>query len=283
MPVRGKADHNMSDLDVKPIVYRSKTKNRGVFVARVLELFGDAIRKAEKIFVKPNLVSYEPYPTTTHPDVLDVLLESLSGRDVLVGDAPAIDAGDSRRVIEAHPLKKVCDKHGVLFIDLYEKGMVTVKTERGFKLTLSKIPSQCDFVISLPVLKAHRVCDMTGALKNQFGYLDGRERRRMHTGLKDIHRSIAELNAIAKPNLSIMDAVQTLVNGQELRHRGREKPLGYMIAGADPVSVDCLALSLLRSIEPGLAGRKPEDILYIKYAIDYGVGSKDFEVEEIHC
>ncbi len=70
----------------------------------------------------------------------------------------------------------------------------------------------------------------------------------MHLGFKDIDRGIAEINAVAKPDLFIVDAVQTLIDAQELRHGGKLKDLGYMLGGTDPVSLDSFGFRLFRGL-----------------------------------
>ena len=62
------------------------------FVSRALDQFSDEIASATSIFIKPNLVSKEPYPTTTDPQLLDTVLEFLSDHALMVGDGPAFDA-----------------------------------------------------------------------------------------------------------------------------------------------------------------------------------------------
>jgi uncharacterized protein (DUF362 family) len=49
-------------------------------VARALDIFSDKIASATSIFIKPNLVSKEPYPTTTDPQLLDTILIPLRPR-----------------------------------------------------------------------------------------------------------------------------------------------------------------------------------------------------------
>jgi hypothetical protein len=61
-------------------------------VARALDQFSDKIASATSFFIKPNLVSKEPYPTITDPQLLDTVLESLSDHTQMVGDGPAFDA-----------------------------------------------------------------------------------------------------------------------------------------------------------------------------------------------
>ena len=263
-----------------PCVYLKKTKNRKRFVKRVFEKteIRKEIGEAKKILLKPNIVSFEPYPTTTHPDLLRVCLEILLGfkKEVLVADGPAHDAGDSEKIIREHPLKKVCDKLGVQLIDLNHQPFKKVRT-KSFDLEISAIPFKYDYIISLPVLKSHGECGITGALKNQYGLLSPRDKLKLH-GM-NIHQAIAELNLAVRPNFWIIDAIQTLIETNEVRHGGKLKGLGFMLAGKDPVSLDIEGLNLLKKVDLDLKNKNPEDILHLKYAIDLGVGESEYEIK----
>jgi len=78
------------------------------------------VSSAQTFFVKVNLVSSEPYPTSTHRETLQAVLEFLSGQDVVVGDAPPIDAGSSEEVLRSSSLRQVCDSHRVPLVNLYK-------------------------------------------------------------------------------------------------------------------------------------------------------------------
>ncbi len=47
--------------------------------------------KCERVLIKPNIVSCEPYPTTTDPVLLDIVLSVLNGPNVTVADGPSPD------------------------------------------------------------------------------------------------------------------------------------------------------------------------------------------------
>jgi uncharacterized protein (DUF362 family) len=266
-------------------IYVERTERRREFAAAVLERFSrDLLSKdPKKVLVKPNVVSSEPYPTTTHPEVLSTVLDFL-GRfrcQVIVGDGPAFNAGNAGRVIRDHPLQRTCASHGLELLNLHSGGFSRVKTVQGNRLRVSRIALDCDYLISLPVLKPHLQCLMTGALKNQFGLFPNRDRIFMHFQvLRNLHRSIAEVNTVVRPDLVIMDAVETYRHANEMRHGGQPVRLGYMLAGDDPVALDCQGLKLLGAIEPGLAGKAPEDVEHLAWAIRMGVGSPDYRVEE---
>jgi uncharacterized protein (DUF362 family) len=206
---------------------------------------------------------------------------SRQGKEIIVADGPSIDVGDTKKVIQNHALNAVCTECGIPLIDLTCEEMVMVETGGGFELELSAIALNHNFIVSLPVLKRHFVCGLTGALKNQFGFLSHPERLKLHTH-KDINRAIAELNTIVKPAFYILDAIQTLIGAQEVRHGGRIREVGYILAGEDPVSLDVVGLELLKKVEPRLEGKQPEDIPYIKHAIDLRVGEpKHFRICEL--
>jgi uncharacterized protein (DUF362 family) len=259
-------------------IYIQKTNNRKEFVIKVLKEIEEELKKANKILLKPNIVSHEPYPTTTHPEVLETCLEFILNinKEVLVADGPALDAGNSKKIIAEHHLKKACDKFGIPLIDLNSGQTKKIKTKTS-EFNFSTIPFEYDFIISLPVLKAHEGCGITGALKNQFGLISPRDRIALHiTPWKSIHKAIAEINLTIKPNFWIIDAVQTITGTNEVRHGGKIRELGYMLAGKDPVSLDIEGLKLLQAVDPSLKDKKPEDILHLKYAIEIGVGKKEY-------
>ncbi len=267
------------------LIFLQKTQNRKKFVQEVFtkaEIKKELVR-VKRVLLKPNIVSFEPYPTTTHPEVLEACLEFILNLDkkVLVGDGPAPDAGSSKKIIETHPLREVCTKFGLPLIDLSSGPMKKIKT-RTFELNFSTIPFEVDYIISLPVLKSHGTTGITGALKNQFGLISPKDRIILHVSpWKDIHKAIAEINLIIKSNCWIVDAIQTLIDTNEIRHGGKIRELGYMLAGKDPVALDLEGLKLLQKIDPKLSNKKPEDIPHLKYAINLDVGRPDYLLKEI--
>jgi uncharacterized protein (DUF362 family) len=262
------------------ILYFSQNGNREQFVSKIFEVFTPSLQKVKTVFVKPNIVSYEAYPTTTSPEVLEAVLKRLGGCEIIVGDAPAIDAGRSSKIIRKSPLNEVCSRYGVKLLNLYSEKMKTVKSTRGYKIKVSAMPSECDYVISLPVLKIHGMVGLSGALKNQFGYLSRQDRFLMHCKVKNLNKGIAEVNASIKTNLFIVDAVETMIKAQECRHGGCPAKLNTMIASTDPVSLDLFGLQLLKELEPKFEYKRSQAMKYIEYASKCGLGKKDFTTKE---
>ncbi|MFW9826290.1 MAG: DUF362 domain-containing protein [Candidatus Thorarchaeota archaeon] len=262
------------------IIYYTENPNRKRFVATLLPKF---INKIEgKVLIKVNLVSYNPYPTTTHPEMIEAVYNQIKFKasEIICGDAHSVDV--SAKKVENHPIIEKCHDLGIPFINFYEHNFKKIKTSRKFSLKVSEIPFQQDYIISLPILKDHFILNLTNALKDKFGYLSKSERIKMHAKIKNIDKGIAELNTVLKSDLIICDALKVLVKAQEFRHGGKEKNLGYIFAGTDPVALDYYGYNVLRPISIKLKNiDNPIQIKYIKYALDYEVGSKEHILEEI--
>jgi uncharacterized protein (DUF362 family) len=121
-------------------VYLRQGDDREAFIGKSFQHF-DIRGKAEgkSVLLKPNIVSHEPYPTTTHPDTVETCIKLLQGvaSNVVVADGPAWDAGDSEFILENHPLKASCDKFKVPLLDLHSK-VRKIKT-RSLELEVSQL------------------------------------------------------------------------------------------------------------------------------------------------
>ena len=101
------------------LVYYCETSNRRKFIAKTLEVFKEQLKDTARVFIKPNIVSSEPYPTTTHPEVLDAILSQISSHEMIVGDGLAVDAGRSEKVLRNTPLRAICENHNISLVNIY--------------------------------------------------------------------------------------------------------------------------------------------------------------------
>ncbi len=233
--------------------------------------------------LKPNLVSGEPYPTTTDPELFREVIRLLKNQaDLAGGDAAAADLIRPGQSLKNHPLVKIASEQGIKFFDFYREEMIAARDRSGEQWKFSAIPKTFDLVISLPVLKSHLNVLITGALKNQFGFLDRKERFRAHFQNPSLlHRAIIAINQLAPAQLFLVDFRETLINSNELRHGGTPAKAGWLLAGEDPVALDFFGFSLLKELEPKLAGKKPEEIGYLSRAEPAGLGRTRFELIEL--
>lgn len=129
----------------------------------------------------------------------------------------------------------------------------------GYKLLVCRQPLQVDYLINLPVLKAHCQTRITCALKNMKGCVPDAEKRRFHR--LGLHEPIAYLNKALRPHLTVADGIIGDLTHEE---GGNPVRMGRVIAGRDPVLIDAYVAELL--------GYEVNDIPYIEMAAALGVG-----------
>jgi len=127
---------------------------------------------------------------------------------------------------------------------------------------------RCNVMISVPIFKHHRDAMISGAIKKMMGCIW----RRASYHHVDLHGCIAELGAVMKPTLTIMDAGKILVtNGPD--GPGKLSTINRVLVSLDPVLADAYACRWL-DLEPDSVG-------YLKQAAKLGAGSLDVDKAQI--
>ncbi len=229
------------------------------------------ISRGGRIGIKPNLVVAKPSSSgaTTEPAIVEALIEHLrSGghEDIVILESAWV--GDSTRAaFEVCGYNDISRRTGVPLIDL-KSDSSTRKRAGGIEIEVCNATLDIDFLINVPVLKAHCQTRMTCALKNLKGCIPDREKRRFHT--LRLHRPIAALNRVIETGLVIVDGI---IGDLTYEEGGTPVCMNRIIAGEDPVLVDAYAASLM--------GYSPQDIEYIALAQEMGVGSADLDSADI--
>ena len=144
--------------------------------------------------VKPNLILPRPASdgATTDPRVVDGLLTWLGDR--FSGERVILESSwVGARTEEAFDVcgyRALAERHGVELVDLKADATRTVEVA-GQPIRVCRRALEVDYLIDVPVLKAHCQTRMTCALKNLKGCIPDREKRRFHRD--GLHRSIARL------------------------------------------------------------------------------------------
>jgi uncharacterized protein (DUF362 family) len=224
------------------------------------------------VIVKPNIcVAYRTYEfaATTNPWVVGTLVklcfEAGAGR-VKVMDNPF--NGTQQQAYETSGIKEQVEAAG---------GEMTYML--AYKYTPMDIPNavvlkntsvyddilKADVVINVPVAKQHSSSRLTLGMKNLMGVVW--DRSIMHM---DLGQSIADLNALVRPQLTVIDAVRIMKsNGPTGGSLSYVDKLDTVIASADVVAADSYAASLF--------GLEPEGLAYIVAGTAMGLGRSDLE------
>jgi uncharacterized protein (DUF362 family) len=122
-----------------------------------------------------------------------------------------------------------------------------------------------DVLINVPIAKQHGSSRLTLGMKNLMGVV--LDRNSMHLSLG---QCIADLNALVRPQLTIIDAVRILTaNGPTGGNLDDVQKLDTIIASPDVVAADSYAASLF--------GMRPEDLSYVTIGTSMGLGHSDLE------
>ncbi|MGI6094098.1 MAG: DUF362 domain-containing protein [Lachnospiraceae bacterium] len=224
------------------------------------------------IGIKPNLVSAVPAEegATTHPEVIEGLILYLKEKGftnlvILEGSWVGDQTSDAFAVCGYEALS---EKYQVPLWDM-QKDKSIEKDCRGLKLHICERVSKIDFLINVPVLKGHCQTRMTCALKNMKGLIPNSEKRRFHR--MGLHRPIGLLSSGIHQDFILVDSI---CGDLTFEDGGNPVEQNRLMAAVDPVLCDTFGCTLI--------GIHPQDVEYIAYAQQAGVGSNDLEQAQIH-
>lgn len=217
---------------------------------------GEVLARQEKILIKPNLVNDSPHPVTTAPACCEALLlyiRACSDAEVVIAEGCGDAVLETSEVFENLGYAALSRRRNVPLVDLN-----TAPLRRHADPACRLFPeiylpeiAFTHFIISVPVLKAHSLSDMTGALKNMIGFAPPKHYSGRFGSWKkaafhqDVHGAILELNRYRTPDLAVMDASVGLADFH-LGGPACDPPVGRIVAGFDPLEVDRAAAECLK-------------------------------------
>lgn len=211
--------------------------------------------KEALIVIKPNLVLDSPARegATTDPAIVEGIVEYLFNKDrknIKIMESSWVGC-ETEKAFDTCGYRDLADRWDVELVDLKSDSIREVEVEQE-TLKVCEQPLAADFLINVPVLKAHCQTKMTCALKNMKGCIPDAEKRRYHT--MGLHRPIALLNKIIKTDFVLVDGIYGDLTFEE---GGNPVKMNRIIFGEDPVLIDLYAARLL--------GLRYEDIGYLNY------------------
>ena len=211
---------------------------------------------------------------------------------------------DTKMAFERCGYSELARRYDVKLVDLNKSQttMVDVPAGKAFKvLGVPNIILESDVLINVPKLKLYASLDQQKAVwaslsvKNLLGTVPGKgeysripspefpielsreywtpegkwfsprgEKKRVHT---DFVEGIVDLNTVIKPSLNVIDGIIACY-GTNPTEGGNPLELNTILAGRDPLAVDCIATKI--------SGLNPLDISYLKRAAERGIGESDY-------
>ena len=211
---------------------------------------GALINKEEKILLKPNLLKKAEVEKAviTHPVVVGAfarILREAGYENIVLADS--CGHGTTKQVIQGTGMDTYLEKYQIPAID-YTKG-VHVENPDGVQAKEFILPKElleADCVISLSKMKTHALERITGAVKNSYGFIYGKNKAIGHTkypSADSFARMLIDLNQYVKPRLYIMDGITAMEgNGPG---SGDPTAMNVILMSTDPVALDSVFARLV--------------------------------------
>lgn len=208
------------------------------------------INKEEKILLKPNLLKKAEVEKAviTHPVVVGAfarILREEGYKNIVLADS--CGHGTTKQVIQGTGMDTYLEKYQIPAID-YTKG-VRVENPEGIQAKEFILPKElleAECVISLSKMKTHALERITGAVKNSYGFVYGKNKAIGHTkypSADSFARMLIDLNQYVKPRLYIMDGITAMEgNGPG---SGDPVAMNLILMSTDPVALDSVFARLV--------------------------------------
>ncbi|MBM4332989.1 MAG: DUF362 domain-containing protein [Deltaproteobacteria bacterium] len=230
-----------------------------------------------RVLIKPNLTAEENLwekGILTGPVFMQALVEEVqkaNPAEVVIAEAIAIGL-NTKKAFAANGYEEMARATGARLMDLYDGEFEEIKTPAGGLLKSVRVSREvwhADFFINAPVLKTHFASTLTAAMKNLKGTTTYNEKKRFH--YLGLNKAVAELNAVLKPHLIVVDALIALEGDGPIA--GTPVGLNLLLAGRNAVAVDTVAARIM-DIDPA-------EVLSLSLAREIGYGIEEKEIQVI--
>lgn len=213
----------------------------------------EALAAQSAILIKPNLVNASPHPVTTSVACCEAVVRYVQDcaprAEIVVAEGCGDASRDTADVFRALGYDAMAERCGVPLIDLNTAPLRTLSDSRCSVFPTIHLPEMAltHYIVSLPVLKAHSIADITGALKNMMGFAPPKhyggswKKSAFH---RRMQQALIDLNRYRRADLSLLDASVGLADFH-LGGAECDPHPNTLIAGYDPVAVDRKAAELL--------------------------------------
>lgn len=210
----------------------------------------------ESVLLKPNLVEVFPPPITTPVELIAAIIDFLRqfnpDLDITVAEGSGSLAYETSHTFKALGYSTMAAEKSIRLMDLNQapcRHLVNPRCRRWPEMYLPEILFN-SFLISVPVLKAHTLAQVTLTMKNMMGAAPPEHYQQKGHWKKaafhqDINAAIFDLNRYRTPDFTILDAT---VGMREAHLKGPhcDPPHLTLASSADPVAIDAYGAGLLK-------------------------------------
>jgi uncharacterized protein (DUF362 family) len=231
------------------------------------------IKPGDRVCIKPNIsfAANVDCGATTSLEIMKQIVQL------------CLDAGAEKIIILDHTIahatlcveksrmeEAVIDKKVTLLTLTKERQFSEVNIPQGTELESIKVAKallSADKFINVPTAKSHSATGVSLGIKNLMGLIW--DRGYLHR--MNLHKAIAELATVMKPDLTIIDATRALTSGGP-GGPGKTVVLNKVVASTDIVAVDSYTVGLTQWYKKSFTGTS---VKYLVAASDLGIGEID--------
>ncbi len=274
----------MSGQLIKQPVYKVNFSGWKASVPRLLDASGldktlSSLKK--KVLIKPNLVEASPPPITTPVELVSCIIDYIRSRnpslEIIVGEGCGSIDYETPTPFKQLGYVDMAYEKNVKLIDLNCEETVCLSKKECRRWPDMHLPAIImeTFLISVPVLKAHSMADVTLTMKNMMGAAPPRHYNAGSWKKSAFHERIQEaifdLNRYRTPDFTVIDATVGMAEAHLWGAHCDPAP-NMLIASFDPVAADAHGTRIL--------GRDWRRIGHISMA-DGVLGHAEAEVVEV--
>ena len=229
-------------------------------VRRAVELCHglDRLPAGARVFIKPNIVfwtrqvAFPKWGVITTSRVVEdmvVLLKEHGIDDIVIGEG-IVQRDPRDKKVPPHAFgtlgyNALQRRYGVRYLNIFDRPFEKVDLGDGVTLNFNRDILHSDFVVDLPVMKAHNQSVVSLGIKNLKGTIDIPSRKKCHSAdpQHDLNFMIARLADRMPPMCTLLDGIFTCERGPGFD--GRMHRSNLLLASADVLAADLVGARVL--------------------------------------
>ena len=246
----------------------------------------DHLPTKAKVFIKPNIVfwtkavAFPKWGVITTSRVVEdmiLILKEHGIDDITIGEGTVTmnpnDMETPAHAFETLGYGKLKRKYGIKYLNVFERPFKKWNLGDGVAVRFNVDALESDFVVDLPVMKAHNQTVVSLGIKNLKGLIDVPSRKKCHnmTPGKDLHFWVSKLADPMPPMFTLQDGIYTNERGPG--PDGKLQRTNLLVASADVLSADLVGAKIL--------GYNPEQVPHLTHAAEHRRRPRDFSDIEV--
>jgi uncharacterized protein (DUF362 family) len=234
-----------------------------------------AFGKGDRVFVKPNFNSPDPFPASTSLDFLQAVTELIleTGAKVTIGESAGAVWRPTRKVFSQLGVPELARRLGVELIAFEDRPddwvQININGDYLSRVVMPRSAYEGDKMVYLPCMKTHSLGAFSGAIRLAFGFVAPGQRRSFHLG--HLQEKLAEVSLCWQPDLIVMDGRKAFVTGGP--HSGQLAEPDLVLASGDLVAIDAEAIKVILAYRASnKLPANPWELPQIATALKHGLG-----------